>query len=457
MRRKAESSPTSSQKSTRREVLALGGKTASGIAVAGLVVPRVHAAEDNTIRLALIGCGGRGSGAAGNALSVPDGGPVKLFAMADLFENRLVASHKGLSARFGKKVDVPPQRRLLGFDAYRHAIDLLRPGDVAMLTGYAAWRPLQMEYAVAKGINVFMEKSFATDPPGVRRIIAAGEEAQKKNLKIAAGLMCRHSPARHELIGRIRDGQLGELQLIRGYRMQPVGPMRPKPDDVKELHWQIRNFTRFFWVSGGLYAEMDIHQIDEICWIKDALPVTAHGIGGRAPGNTDPAQNLDSHHVEYTFADGTKAIFDARYLRNCFNEFATYVHGSKRAAQFSGHVHAPTVHTYKDRRVAKDNIDWRAGADPYTPWQAEWNALIAAIRHDRPHNEARRAALSNLADIMGRAAIHSGKLVTWDEAYHSDFRWCPGLDQLGDDTAAPVGADATGRYPVPSPGQWVEL
>ncbi len=457
MKRDIEFSSTSSRKPTRREVLASGGKAAAGIAAAGLAVPRVHAAEDNTIRLALIGCGGRGSGAAGNALSVPDGGPVKLFAMADLFENRLLSSHKALSKQFGSKVDVPPERRLLGFDAYKRAIDLLRPGDVAMLTGYAGWRPLQMEYAVAKGINVFMEKSFATDPPAVRRLIAAGEEAQKRNLKVAAGLMCRHSPARHELIRRIRDGQLGELQLIRGYRMQPVGPMGAKPESVKELHWQIRNFTRFFWVSGGLYAEMDIHQIDEICWLKDALPVTAHGIGGRAPNNTDPAQNLDSHHVEYTFADGTKAIFDARYRHSCFDEFATYVHGTKRAAQFSGHIHAPTVHTYRDQRVAKDNIDWRAEKDPHTPWQAEWNALIAAIRHDRPHNETRRAALSNLADIMGRAAIHSGKIVTWDEAYQSDFQWCPGLDQLGEDTPPPVQADATGRYPSPSPGDWVEL
>ncbi|MBN2473294.1 MAG: Gfo/Idh/MocA family oxidoreductase [Pirellulales bacterium] len=452
-----ESSSTSSRKPTRREALATGGKAAAGIAVAALAPPHVHAAEDNTIRLALIGCGGRGSGAAGNALSVPDGGPVKLFAMADLFENRLAASHKALSQRFAPQVDVPPERRLVGFGAYRRAIDLLRPGDVAMLTGYAGWRPLQLEYAVAKGIHVFMEKSFATDPPGVRRIIAASEAAEKKNLKIAAGLMCRHSPARHELIRRIRDGALGEIQLIRGYRMQPVGPMGPKPDDVQELHWQIRNFTRFFWVSGGLYAEMDIHQIDEICWLKDALPVSAHGIGGRAPDSTDRSQNLDSHHVEYTFADGAKALFDARYLSNCFNEFATFVHGSKRAAQFSGQTHAPTVHTYRDQRVAKDNIDWRAEADPYTPWQAEWNALIAAIRGDTPHNEARRAALSNLADIMGRAAIHSGKIVTWDEAYESDFQWCPGLDRLADDTPPPVQPDAAGRYPAPTPGTWIEL
>jgi len=438
MRRKVQSSHPPRGESSRREFLAVSGKAAAGsAAIAAMAVPKVHAAEDNTIRLALIGCGGRGSGAAGNALSVPDGGPIKLFVMADLFEDRMVRSHKALSEQFGDAVDVPPERRFLGFDAYKKAVDSLRPGDIAMLTGYAAWRPVQMEYAVQKGINVFMEKSFACDPPAARRIIKAGEEAEKKNVKIAAGLMCRHSPARHELVRRIRDGELGELRLIRGYRMQSVGPMRPKPADVKELHWQIRNFTKFFWVSGGLFAEMDIHQIDEICWIKDALPV--------------------AHHVEYTFADGTKAIFDARYRRNCHNEFATYVHGTERAAQFSGNIHAPTVHIYRDQRCEEDNIDWKAPDDPYIHWQAEWNDLIDAIRNDRPYNEAKRAALSNVADMMARAAIHSGKIITWDEAYASNFQWCPGVDEMTDDTPPPVQADAEGRYPAPSPGEWVEI
>ena len=456
MKGKYQSLQASPRKASRREFLRWSGKLAMVPALAGMAVPRVHAAEDNTIRLALIGCGGRGSGAAGNALSAP-GGPVKLYAMADLFENRLSASHKNLSKQFGDRIDVPPERRLLGFDAYKQAVDCLRSGDVAMLTGYAGFRPAQLEYAVNKGVNVFMEKSFACDPPGVRRVMKAGQEAEKKNLKIAAGLMCRHSNARHELIKRIRDGELGRVQLIRAYRMQPVGPLGRKQPDEKELHWQIRNFTRFFWVSGGLFAEMTIHQIDEVCWLKDAWPVAAHGLGGRAPNNTDPAQNLDSYSIEYTFADGTKATVAARYLLNCHNEFATYVHGTKCAAQFSGSIHAPTVRTYKDQRIRKDDLVWRPQPDPCSPWQAEWNVLLDAIRNDRPHNEAGRAALSNLADIMGRAAVHSGKVVTWDEAMASNFQYCPNIDNMTDDTPPPVEADSEGRYPAPSPGIWSEI
>jgi predicted dehydrogenase len=328
---------------------------------------------------------------------------------------------------------------------------------VALLTTYPAFRVVHLDYAVQKGVNVFMEKSFATDPPGVRRIIKAGEAAAKKNLKIAAGLMCRHSRNRQELIQRIRDGELGPIQLIRAYRMEPVGPLAPRRADENELLWQIRNSIRFLWVCGGLFMEMDIHQIDEICWLKDAYPVSAHGIGGRAANSADASQNLDSWSIEWTFADGAKAYDVVRYLPKCHTEFATYVHGTKCAAQFSGAIHAGTVQTYKDQRIAADNIAWRAEKEPITPWQAEWNVLLDAIRNDRPHNEARRAALSNLADIMGRAAVHTGKVVTWDEALASDFKFCPDIDALNENSPPPVLADANGRYPVPVPGQWTEI
>jgi predicted dehydrogenase len=447
---------SSDQPTSRRYFIKATGQVAAASALAGVTLPHVHAAADNTIRLALIGCGGRGNGAAANAFEAP-GGPVKLVAMADLFENRLASSHKSLSEKYPDCVDAPPDRRFLGFDGYQKAIDCLRPGDVAMLAGYAGFRPMQLEYAVEKGVNVFMEKSFACDPPGVRRIIKAGETAEKKNLKIAAGLMCRHSRNRQELIQRIREGQLGQIQLIRAYRMQHCGPLGRRPANEPELAWQIRNFTCFLWVSGGLFAEMDIHQIDEICWIKDAWPVSAHGVGGRAANSTDCSQNLDSFSVEWTFADGAKATDVVRYLPNCHNEFATYVHGAKCAAQFSGSGHAGTVQTYKDQRIATDNITWRAKPELVSPWQAEWNVLLDAIRNDRPHNEARRAALTNLADIMGRAAIHSGKVITWDEAMASNFQFCANIESITSDSAPPVQADAQGRYPVPVPGKWVEL
>lgn len=450
-------SPSSSSSPlSRRAFLARGTALAAGTALAGVSVPAVHAGEDNTIRLALIGCGGRGTGAAGDAFESKHG-PVRLVAMADLFPQRLQQSYRTLHEKYPNQVAVPPERRFLGFDAYRKAIDCLRPGDVAMLTNFAGFRPGQLEYAVAKGVNVFMEKSFGPDAPSLRRIIAAGQAAKQKNLKIAAGLQCRHSVNRLALIQRIRDGQLGDIQLIRAYRMQPVGGLGRRPPNENELLWQIRHFVHFFWVSGGLFAEMNIHQIDEICWIKGAYPVTAHAVGGRAANNTDCGQGLDSFTIEWTFADGTKALDVVRWLPKCHTEFATYIHGTKCAAQFSGWSHEGAVHTYKDQQCRPDNIAWRAPRETVSPWQAEWDNLLDAIRQDKPHNEAERAALSNVADLMGRAAAHMGRVITWDEMLASNFQFCPNIDDLTETSPAPVTADAQGRYPVPVPGVWNEI
>jgi len=454
MKKELQSTDTEFQQSSRREFFARGGRVAVASALAGAVIPRVHAAEDNTIRLALIGCGGRGSGAVGNAMNSA-GGPVKLVAMADVVQRRLRASHKNLSKTFGDRVDVPKDRQFIGFDAYKKAIDCLGPGDVAMLTNFAGFRPTQLEYAVKKGVNVFMEKSFAPDLPGLRRLIRAGEEAEKKNLKIAAGLQWRHSANRQELIKRIRNGSLGDIQLIRAYRVHPVGPMGKKPPKHDELLWQIRNFIRFFWVSGGLFAEMNVHQIDEICWIKGAWPVSAHGVGGRAANSTDYGQNLDSFSIEWTFADGTKATDVVRWLGgHCHSEFATYVHGTKCAAQFNtyGLRKGETARIYKDQRIEKDNIVWETPPEKINSWDAEWDVLLDSIRNDKPQNETKRAAYSNVADLMGRAAVHSGKLITWDEAMGSNFQFCPDIDTMDYDTTPPVVPDAEGRYPVPIPG-----
>ena len=244
-------SPTS-----RREFIKSTGRFAAASALAGVVLPHVHAAEDNTIRLALIGCGGRGSGAVANAMSAGGlvlgddggtkraagsgaGGPIKLVAMADLRRDKLDASYNALTQQLSDWIDVPPERRFLGFDAYRKAIDCLRPGDVAMLTTHAAFRAPHLEYAVQKGVNVFMEKDFAADPGGIKRMLRAGEAAEKKNLKIGAGLMARHSSARQALIQKIRDGAMGDIQLIRAYRMDSGYQMGPFPKGQNELLWQL--------------------------------------------------------------------------------------------------------------------------------------------------------------------------------------------------------------------------
>jgi predicted dehydrogenase len=442
---------------SRREFLKHTGRLAAASALAGVALPHVHAAEDNTIRLAIVGCGGRGTGAVANALEAPCG-PVKLFAMADLFKDKLASSHSNLSAQFADKIDVPAERQFLGFDAYRKAIDCLRPGDVVLCTTHAAFRAIHVEYAIEKGMNVFMEKNFAPDPGGIKRILRAGEAAEKKGVRVAAGLMCRHSTARQALIQKMRDGAMGDIHLIRAYRMDSGYRMGPREaSDKNELFWQIRRPYQFFWTSSGIFLELMIHQIDECCWIKDGWPVSAHGVGGRGPDSTDCAQNFDTYSVEYTFADGAKALITGRYIPKCYDDFATFAHGTKCAAQFSGNIHAPTVQMYKDQRIASNNISWRPEKEKVNPWQAEWNVFLDAIRNNRPHNETRRAAYSNLAAIMGRAAVHSGKMITWEDAMASDYKFCANVDALTQESAAPVQADAKGRYPAPIPGAWTEV
>lgn len=470
----ATESPVST--STRREFLEYAGKAAAVSALAGVALPHVHAAEDNTIRLALVGCGGRGTGAVANAMSAGGlvlgdktgrqldasqaaGGPVKLVAMADLRQDRLDSTHASLSRALGDRIDVPPERRFLGFDAYRRAIDCLRPGDVVLLTTHCAFRAVHLEYAVEKGVNVFMEKDFAADPGGIKRLLRAGEAAEKKNLKIGCGLMCRHSSARQALIQQIRDGALGEVLMVRAYRMDSGYFMAPFPGGQNELLWQLSpgHPYQFLWSSGGVFIELMIHQIDECFWIKDAWPVSAHGVGGRFAGSTDASQNLDSYSIEYTFADGSKALVTGRYIPKCHTDFATFVHGTKCAAQFSGNIHAPECLIFKDQRIARSNVAWRPPKETVNPWQAEWDVLLDAIRHNKPHNEVRRAALSNLGAIMGRAAVHMGRVITWDEVMASDFLFCADPGKLTADSPAPVQANAQGRYPAPVPGQWTEV
>jgi len=462
--------------STRRDFIKTTGQFAAVSALAGVAIPHVHAAGDNTIQLALIGCGGRGNGAVANAMSAGGlvlgdsggteraqnsgaGGPIKLVAMADLRQDRLDQSHEALTRALGNQVEVPNDRRFLGFDAYKKAIDCLKPGDVALLTTHAAFRAPHLEYCVEKGINVFMEKDFAADPGGVKRIIRAGEAAERKGLKVAAGLMCRHSTARQAMIQKIRDGAMGDIQLIRAYRMDPGYFMGPKPGGVNELLWQLSPGQpfQFMWSSGGIFIELMIHQIDECFWLKDSWPVSAHGVGGRFPGSTDCSQNLDTYSIEYTFADGTKALVTGRYIPNCDNDFATFVHGTKCGGKFSGNIHAPTSFICKNQHIEQTNIAWRAPKETVNPWQMEWDVLLSAIRNNKPHNEARRAALSNLGAIMGRAAVHSGKTITWEQAVASDFKFCPNVDELTEKSPAPVLSDAQGRYPAPMPGKTVEI
>ena len=451
-----------SSHTTRRQFLQqavhAGGTLAVGATVLGKTVPAVHAAQDSTIRLALIGCGGRGTGAVANALKTRDQGPIKLYAMADLRQNNMESRLKSLSKQFEDQVDVTPDRKFLGFDAYKKAIDVLRPGDVAMCTTRAYIRPVHVEYAVQKGINVFMEKPFACDPMGLHRMLRAGEEAEKKGVKIAAGLQCRHSPARAALIDKIKSGEMGELSYVRANRLTSRRWMKSMGEQSNDLIEQLQfGKINLFWVGSGHMVDNLIHQIDECCWLMDDWPVSCHGMGAREVGSDDHGQNIDTYSMEFTFPNGKKAFCGFRRALDGYQEFATFVHCSKKAGQFSGNVHKATVHMFKDHRIAKDNIDWSPTPDAERPWDYEWIDFVDSIRNDKPHNEAKRAVYADYASLMGRAAAHTNQIVTWDDVTKSKFQFCDYLDDLDYDSPPPVKADEDGYFPAPAAGIWQEL
>ena len=442
----------------RRFIKQAGGLLAAGTAAWAAPQPHVHAGEDSTIRLALIGCGNRGNGAVANALNTSPQGPIKLYTVADLHEGQIELSLRTLQEKYADKIDVSQDRKFLGFEAYKQAIDALRPGDIAMCTTRAYIRPVHVEYAVQRGVHVFMEKPFACDPAGLHRMLRAGREADKRGVKIAAGLQCRHSPARAALIERIRDGELGEMSYIRANRLTSrnwMGDMGEKSNDLAE---QLKfGKINLMWVGSGHMVDNLIHQSDECCWLMDGWPVSCHGMGGREVGSTDHGQNIDTYSMEYTFADGRKAFCGFRRALKGQQEFATYVHGSKRAAQFSGNVHAATVHMFKDHHIHKDNIAWSPTPDAQQPWDYEWINFIDSIRNDRPHNEAERAVYADYASLMGRAAAHMNQIVTWEDVTNSQFQFCDNLDKLDYDSPPPITANAEGYFLAPHAGIWKEL
>jgi predicted dehydrogenase len=441
---------------SRRELLQTSGRIAAATALATAAIgPRAFAAQDSTIHVALVGCGGRGTGAASDALSVKNG-PIKLVAVADVFEDRLKPSLHSIKQKFAGQVEVPPERQFLGFDAYKKAMDCLKPGDVVILATPPAFRWVHFTYAIEKGLNVFMEKPVCVDGPTGKRMLALGEQAKTKSLKVAVGLMCRHCVARKELHDRIRDGQIGDIVLMRAYRVHQGNYdsfVPPHPADMSELDYQIRKFHAFLWASGGLYSDFLIHNIDECCWMKDAFPISAKGYGGRHYRLDAVDQNFDSYSVEYTFADGAKLMLEGRYMLGCDGEFASYAHGTKGSAQISRDGHSPArCRTYKGQNLAAADMNWHYAKHEPNPYQLEWDDLVEAIRQDRPYNEVERGAKASLVTAMGRMSCHTGQKVTFDDLLDCDHEFAPDLAKLTQGSSAPLVAGADGKYPVPMPG-----
>ena len=446
--------------SSRRQFL----KTASALAVGGAlagtnarIARAAHAGGSDAIKVALIGCGGRGTAAASQALATK--GPVTLWAVADAFEYRVKDSLRQVERQIerGQKdgnelykdstVDVPADRQFVGLDAYQKAID--SGADLVILATPPGFRPLQFEAAVNAGKHIFMEKPVAVDAPGVRRVLAANAKAKEKDLMVAVGLQRHHDPKYVETIKRLQDGAIGDIMYTRVY--WNGGPLwvRTRADFARtcgheptEMEYQVNNWYYFNWLCGDHIVEQHIHNLDVSNWLRGMHPAVAQGMGGRqVRTGKEYGQIFDHHFVEYTYPDGTKMFSQCRHMDGCANEVNEHAHGTKGTSDV-GHA-----------RIDAGGEKWRSKERAVDAWHQEHHDMFAALRRGETYNEGDYGAESTMTAIMGRMATYSGDIIKWEEAINSTDDLSPASYDFA--TAPPVVPDSNGNYPVPVPGKQV--
>jgi predicted dehydrogenase len=414
---------------------------ASGAVAGGLSIARAaHAYGSDAIKIGLIGCGSRGAGAAVQALNTVDAedvkpnGPVRLTAMADAFADRLHGAYRTIKSARGDLVDVPPERRFVGLEAYKNVLqcDL----DLVILATPPGFRPLHFEAAVQAGKHVFLEKPVATDVPGIRRLLAANEEARQQGLMVAVGLQRHHERKYQETIGRLQDGAIGEIICTRVYWNGRGVWVRPRQPGETELEYQLRNWYYLNWLSGDHIVEQHVHNLDVSNWLMQAPPVECHGMGGRqVRTGKDYGEIFDHHFCEFTYANGTKMFSQCRQIRGCWNNVSEYAHGSRGYADISG---AKIYHP-------SGELVWRSpgGGGGH---QQEHCDLFAALRRGEIYNEGEFAAHSTMTAILGRLATYSGQVVHWDEALRSPLALADFDNLKSFQDAPPVQPKADGFY-----------
>lgn len=449
---------TDNSNASRRDFL----KTSSTAAVAGSVlsslnaVQAAHTSYDETIRLGMIGCGGRCTGAADQAMNTA--GPTKLVAMCDAFDHRLQGSLKTLSRKHGEKVDVPAERQFVGLEGYKQllATDI----DLVLIATPPGFRPLHFEAAVQAGKHVFAEKPVAVDPAGVRRFLAAAEESKKKDLLVQIGLQRRHERAYMETIQRLQDGAIGDIVAARAYWNGGGVWTRNREPGMTELEYQVHNWYYFNWLCGDHICEQHIHNLDVINWLMDSFPVKAQGQGGRqVRTGKEHGEIYDHHMVEFTYGDtpyGKDMVMlsQCRHIQKCWNKVDEFCHGSKGSC----HIGAAKIFD------PKGNLTW-AYEPPKDPGpgldargrgghQQEHHDLFADLRAGKRPNEAEYGAKSTMTSILGRMCTYSGKELTWDQAINSDVVISPITGELSyqDSPEWLPKPQEDGSYPIPMPG-----
>ena len=396
-------------------------------------------AGNEKLKLAVVGCGGRGTGAVVQALTAdPD---VELVAMADAFQDQLEKSLAGITEHFEgeRKINVKEKNRFVGFNAYKNAIDL---ADVVILTTPPGFRPLHFEYAIAQDKHVFMEKPVATDPAGVRRVLKSAKLAKEKKLNVVVGLQRRYEKKYNALYEQIQNGTVGKIVSGQVYWNSAGVWVRARKPEQTEMEYQMRNWYYFNWLCGDHILEQHIHNIDVANWFIGEYPASAQGMGGRQTRNgLDHGEIYDHHFVEFTYPGGAVIASQCRHQKGCFRRVDEAFQGTK-----GGIVARKGIITDLEGSTL---LNTSKEHDP-NPYQVEHDRLFASIRNKEVIADAENGAKSTLTAIMGRMATYSGQTITWDQALNSDLSLVP--ENPTWDSNPPTVPDAEGRYPIPMPG-----
>ncbi len=419
------------------------------ITAAGMMLSRLPARSkklfsiEGEIKVALIGCGGRGTGAASQALEAdPD---VRIIAMADAFKDRADECLNSLAEKYpdSDRININEERIFIGFDAYKEAIDL---ADVVILTTPPAFRPLHFEYAINQEKHVFMEKPVATDIAGIKKVLKMGKAAEQKKLNVVVGLQ-RHYQKNYRIIkDRIERGKIGDIISGQVYWNSGGVWVKPREKGQTELEYQMRNWYYFNWLCGDHIVEQHIHNIDVANWFIGNTPISAQGMGGReVRKGKDHGQIFDHHFVEFTYPEGQVVASQCRHQKGCMNRVEEVFQGSKGSVT----VNSSNVGIMKNKR--NKTIYLHQGDADINPYQQEHNELFAAIRSgDYKMNDTKKGAEATMSAIIGRMATYTGQVITWDEAMKMEHSLVPELHSFNDQ--APVLPDEDGNYPIPIPG-----
>jgi len=454
-----------SQQPSRREFLKTSGAIAAGAVLAGgLSLNRsVHAAGSDAIKVALIGCGGRGNSAVQESLAADPA--VKVIAVADSFEDRARGSARSLRNKYPDRVDLPDDRVFAGLDAYEKAI-ACKP-DYVILTTPPGFRPMQYAAAIKAGRHVFMEKPCCVDAPGFRSLVETNKLADEKGLKVVVGLQRRHDAGFLRGIEEIHNGKLGKLLFLRAYWNGGPIWIRPRKDFARalgreptEMEYQVHNWYHFCWLSGDNICEQHVHNLDVCNWVAGDHPAEANGMGGcqvrYAGENKGVGQIFDHHFIEFTYPDGTKLFSQCRQVAGCWGAETQAAHGTLGTSDCRGGVKLYTesgkvAEAKKDAAPKKKGRKKEAGGRRNVSSTVQEHIdLIAAIRNNEKHNEGHYGATSSFTAVLGRMATYSGQVVRWDDAVAKGTSEFPA--RLAWDAEAPVKQDKDGNYPIPVPG-----